>query len=44
MKAANAILACIVMSLLFCILGCGIWWDWVAKMSERNFEVFVYGE
>jgi len=40
----NAILACIAMSLLFCILGCGILWDWVAKMSERNCEVLVYGE
>jgi len=40
----DAILACIAMSLLFCILGCGIWWHWVAKMGERNYEVLVYGE
>jgi len=40
----DAILAYIVMSLLFCILGCEIWWDWVAKMAERNCEVLVYGE
>jgi len=40
----DAILACIAMSFLFSILGYGIWWDWVAKMGERNCEVLVYGE
>jgi len=40
----DAILACIAMSLLFCILGCEIWWDWVAKMGEKNREVLVCGE
>ena len=29
---------------LFCILGCEIWWDWVAQMSERNCELLVYEE
>jgi len=43
-KYVDAILACFAMNCLFCILWCGIWWGWVAKMSERNYKVFVYGE